>query len=415
MIPATTPISARDPGSGARERPPPARGLVVSSGAADGVSVTIEGLAFSGFSTTGIDLQGGSEHSIVGNHFGGSVNGHAMQPNGFAEFVSAAGSHDNSIGSDDIVDRNIIGDALGSGVVVSSGSAGNQILGNYIGLGWNQGTSITSIAGNGARGIYIAGNGNTVSGNLIGDNAQAGITLDSGGAFSNVISSNFIGADAVAGGHQFGNGDAGIYLIGDSSSTGDAPQSNSIRFNVIEANSAQGVRIDVGQQNRIRRNMIYNNTLLGIDLAAVGVTDDDDAIQVPDYANRGQNFPVITKASGDKQSGTVTGTLKTTPSGDYTVDFYISSLCNSGSGFGEGEQWLTSASVHVPSPLPPGDQGTGNFSVLINAPSPAFQLFDGAAITATTTDVNGNTSEFSACVLYSNDGIFGNGFEDPAT
>ncbi len=381
----------------------PARGLIVPSSAAPGVSVTIKGLAFSNFATTGIDLQGGSRHAITGNHFGGSVSGYATQPNGL-DIRLAAGTHDNTIGSGDVADRNIIGDATGSGIVVQSGSANNQIIGNYIGVDW--GVSYTNRA-NGARGIYVAGDSNTISGNLIGNNAQAGIVVDSLGAHDNLIESNFIGADAD--GVNIGNVGAGVHLIGDSGGFGDAPANNTIRLNTIADNGAQGVLVDVGHGNRIRKNSSYGNASLGIDLGAVGVTpnDDDGGLHTIDDANRLQNFPLITSAQGGYSKGAVTGSLTTTP-GVYTVDFYNSPACDS-SGNGEGKFWLGSISLTVPVPMI-GNQGTGIISTVVDQ-SPSTSLLNGSKINATATDASGNTSEFSVCANYLNDTLFANGFE----
>lgn len=385
------------------------RGLVVPSTADDTTNVTIQGLGFSGFSTTGIDLQGGSEHVVDGNHFGGTIGGHAMLPNGFDIRLGAA-THDDVIGSDDVADRNIVGDATGSGIVIASGATNNQILNNYIGIGWNPNTSVYTNRGNGARGIYVAGDGTTINGNLIGNNAQAGIVLDSGGAHDNVIAQNSIGADSF--GSVFANA-SGIHLIGDSGGTGDAPNDNNIRLNVIAANTAQGVLIDVGQRNKVRRNSIYANGALGIDLGAVGPAvpqSDDGGFHLLDEANRTQNFPILTLAGGDTALGTVAGSLTTT-AGDYTLDFYITGSCDD-SGYGQGGVWLAAATVTVPVPVS-GNQSTEPFSVQINAPLLA-PLFDGSTITATATDSLGNTSEFSACATYSNTGIFANGFDPPA-
>ena len=104
-------------------------------------------------------------------------------------------------------------------------------------------------------------------------------------------------------------------------------------------------------------------------------------------------------------SGKVGGSLTTTP-GDYTIDLYTHPGCD-GSGNGEGKQWLRSLAVTVPTPMI-GNQGTINFSASISADFP--QSFTGSRITATTTDSVGNTSEFSACQLYTDDTIFVDGF-----
>ena len=387
---------------------PPGRGLVVGSAAPDGASVTIKGIGFSNFSTTGVDLQGGSGHSIGGNHFGGSVGGHAMLANGY-DIRLGPNTHDDTVGGDDVADRNIIGDAVNSGVVIADASKNHQIVGNYIGVGWSTGTSSYTNRGNGARGIYAAGEHNTISGNLIGYNAQAGIVIDSLGGHDNLISGNFIGADVLN--TNVGNVGAGIHLIGDSGGLGDAPNGNTIRFNTIADNGGQGVLIDVGQGNRVRKNSIYSNTGLGIDLGAAGVNanNDDGGVHILDEANRGQNFPVLTTAQGGDDGGSVAGSLTTT-AGDYIVDFYNSAGCDN-SGNGEGRFWLGGVTITVPAPMV-GNQGTKVFNLPISAP--LFNtLANNSKITATATDASGNTSEFSACATYLNDTLFHDGFEGP--
>jgi hypothetical protein len=378
-------------------------GLQVLSGAGDAAALSIKGLGFSGFSDAAIDLQGGSGHFVAGNHFGGSVGGHTLQPNG-VDIRLGVFAHDATIGSDDVADRNIVGDATGSGVVLQAGTYNNQILNNYVGLGWNVGASNYTNRGNGARGIHLLGHDNTVSGNVIGDNVQAGILIDGGGATNNVVASNFIGTDGN--GATLANGNAGIHFTG---STGDAPSGNSIRYNTIANNGDEGVLVSIGQGNKIRRNSIYSNALLGIDLAGEGVTpnDDDGGIQLNDYANRGQNFPVMTSAAGGYHSGRVGGTLTTT-GGDYTVDIFASSSCDA-SGHGEGKTWLKGATVTVT--VPQGiDQGIATFDISFTT-IPLLPLLSGEAITATATDQAGDTSEFSACMSYLNDTIFADGFD----
>ena len=59
---------------------------------------------------------------------------------------------------------------------------------------------------------------------------------------------------------------------------------------------------------------------------------------------------------------------------------------------------------------PLGGQGSVDFSIPFALNAPATITF-GSAITATATDSNGNTSEFSKCFSYVSDEIFKNGFE----
>jgi len=388
-------------------------GLQVPNTAADDISVTIEGIAFSGFSDAAIDLQAGSGHFVGGDHFGGSVGGHPLQPNG-VDIRFGAASHDSSVGSDDFADRNIIGDATGSGILLQGGGApplllgtyNNTILNNFIGVGWDVGGTYTN-RGNGTRGIHVLGHDNTISGNVIGDNAQAGILVSNFGGANNIIESNLIGVGSR--GFPLANGNAGIHFAGD---IGNAPAGNVVRYNTIADNDDQGVWVEIGQRNKIRRNVIFGNGLLGIDLAAQGVTpnDDDGGIQQVDYANRGLNFPVVTSAGGGNLSGVVRGSLTTT-GGDYRLDFYATRGCDD-SGNGEGATWVHSGVVTVT--VPQGtDEGTADFAIDVawqTQPLMLPPLTNGAAITATATDSVGNTSEFSACVPYFNDTIFEDGF-----
>ncbi len=155
------------------------------------------------------------------------------------------------------------------------------------------------------------------------------------------------------------------------------------------------------------------NVALGIDLAEQGVNpNNNDSGPLPaDYANRGLNFPVLTSAVGGAQSGIVTGTLTTTP-GTYVVELFATGgdgsvrQCDP-SGHGEGERFVGHASVQIPVLNPGPPQVTVAFAASIaNATG-----LTGSVITATATDADGNTSEFSACQAYQDDVIFADGFE----
>ena len=370
------------------------RGLVVPSNADPAISVAIEGIAFSGFSTAAVDLQGGSGHTLTGNYFGAATGGHVLTANGI-DVRLGPGAQGAAVGGSDAADRNVISGATASGVVIADGSSGHQIINNLIGMDWDVALQNSIDGGNGARGIFVAGDSNVMQGNYIAYNTQAGIALNGAGAHGNVLYNNTIGTDGRP------NGGAGIHLTGD---LGDAPNSNLIFLNTIAGNDGQGVAIDVGQKNLLRYNAIYNNTLLGIDLGAIGVdTNDDDSVQTADKANRGQNFPVPTSASGTDAAGSVAGMLPTIP-GTYLVDLYISSSCGP-SSHGQGELWVGSGSVTVPA-----GQTSKAFTLPIAAPLD-YTLFDGNWVTATATDSLGNTSEFSTCVPYHADTIFSDGFD----
>ncbi|MGH2709593.1 MAG: hypothetical protein ACRDH9_00100, partial [Actinomycetota bacterium] len=131
-----------------------------------------------------------------------------------------------------------------------------------------------------------------------------------------------------------------------------------------------------------RGNSIFGNDGLGIDLKNDGVTAND--MDDPDSGpNALQNFPVITSA----QAGTnnVQGTLDSTALTTFDLDFYHSAACD-GSGNGEGTTFLQSTQVTT------NASGDATFNLNLTP-----TLTAGDVITATATDPDGNTSEFSVC------------------
>lgn len=377
-------------------------GLLVDPNAAAGTFLNLDGLAFSGFVDAAVNLSGGSNHNVTGNHIGGSVGGVNLDPSGYGVYVGA-GVANTTIGGDDPATRNIVGEALIDGIYIAGSIGGahdNQIINNYVGVGWSTVNGNYVNRGNAVKGIHVLGANNEISGNLVGYNGNDGIDLDGSIAGGNTIENNAIGADADN--VDLGNGSMGVRVE-------NAGHDNIIRHNTIALNAGTGVRIVSGQGNSIRKNSIHENGSYGIDLAGGGVTpnDDDGDVQPVGYANRGQNFPDLALAIGSLHGGTVSGTLTTLP-GDYTVDIYSSASCDD-LGYGEGARWLNSSVVHVPS-AQFGDQGTASFNLSFTLAPPNI-VQGNAAITATATDAVGNTSEFSRCSTYVNDEIFANGFQ----
>jgi hypothetical protein len=393
-------------------------GLIVPSGAADSVSIVVWGIAFSGFSNAAVNLLGGSGHSVVASRFGGTASGRDLAAND-EDIHLGANTHDVTIGGTDNADRNIISGATGSGIGLVGGVNGgtftgtynNHIIKNLIGVGWTGGASghFTNL-GNGTRGIIMDAHNNEISGNWIGDNGQAGVALSGGGASNNTIEYNYIGFGDSVGIH--GNGQAGIHLGGD---VGDAPTANTVQYNVLAANATQGVWVEIGRENNIHNNGIFSNGGLGIDLAGAGVlpNDNDGASQPPDYANRGLNYPVVTAAGGVGATATLTGSLESTL-GDYTINFYATYGGCPADDNRQGQLFLGSTDVSINQAAMGGDgdasfsvqEGPGDFGGIGYIP-------DGLGITATATDSVGNTSEYSACIVYRSDTIFVNGFDGP--
>jgi photosystem II stability/assembly factor-like uncharacterized protein len=135
------------------------------------------------------------------------------------------------------------------------------------------------------------------------------------------------------------------------------------------------------QANPIRRNTIFGNGGLGIDLGGDSVTINDrgDADTGPNLL---QNYPVILRA-GPGSSTTVAGTFNSTANTTFTLDFYASAAPDR-SRYGQGERYLGSASVTTDA------AGNATFSLSLAAASSP-----GEWLSATATDPSGNTSEFS--------------------
>ncbi len=375
-----------------------ANGLLVDAGAPATTQLTVLGLGFGGFDNAAINLSGGSAHSVLGSHIGGSIGGVALAPSGWGVYVgSGAGSV--VIGGDDAEDRNVIGAAINDGIRIFDTTGSNTVANNYIGLGWNNSTSTYVNRGNGRNGITVSGSDNQIHDNLVGYSASNGIVVNNSSATGNVVEHNYIGRDLP--GTLFANGGAGV-------SVDFGAHDNKFRYNDIEGNAGAGVRVGTGLGNTIRFNLIASNGLLGIDLAGTGVTpnDDDNAPVASSLGNRGLNFPVLSQAIATfGGAGTVQGTMTSTP-GDYYIDLYADS-CDA-SGHGEGYTLLDSKKVSI---------GMAQQSVSFTMTVPAFLVFP-SALSAIATDASsnsspGNTSEFSACVPWTEDRIFANGFDPP--
>ncbi len=259
---------------------------------------------------------------------------------------------------------------------------GVVILGNFIG------TDLTGTfaLGNGTFGVAVDNTPDVIIGgtgagdrNIISGNVAAGVGLVAG-ATGELVEGNFVGTD-VTGTNPLGNG-TGVLIDGGSANNtigGTAVGAG----NVIAFSAGIGVDVDAtaGAGNEIRRNSIFSNTGLGIDLGGDGVTQNNS---VPHTGpNDHQNFPVITGINGSDGTSTVTGTFNSTPNTTFVLDFYTLSSMNA-SGYGEGRYVLGSA------PLTTDNSGNANFSFSFPTPSGGTQF-----VTATATSPTGNTSEFS--------------------
>jgi hypothetical protein len=333
-------------------------------GARNVISVDVGGLNISG-----------NNNVVQGNLFGTDITGKVslqLESNAPTD-VFINGGNSNTIGGTTAAARNVmVGTganlAAGVGITINSGT-GNVVEGNFIG------TDITGNAalGNGGGGVAISTSGNTVggsapgAGNVISGNGNAASVglgfgegiIDLTAASSTLIEGNLIGVGAD-GTTALGNSDVGVLLDGSSSTT----LGNTIAFNSID-----GVRVS-GTMDLISRNSIFSNNALskGINLVANG--------------NNLQPAPVLTfTPNPGGGNGTLSGTLAAAASSMFTVEIFSNDTFPT-PGDEEGKTFITSTTVST------NASGMGSFSL----PEPT------AIYTATATDPNNNTSEFSNAV-----------------
>ena len=344
-------------------------------GAAGGAGNVIAGNAISG-----LLIRGGTGHTVQGNWIGTSADGTAAIPNQFGIELtgSACGVAIGGLGAGE---SNLISANTQRGVSIRSAggcASDHSITGNLIGTD----AAGTSDLGNGSFGIRIETEDVTVDSNVVAFSSGDGIALVDGSsadAANNVLTRNAIGTD-LTGTLDFGNGLRGVVSFGAAGPTmigGPLPADG----NLIAFNSTEGVSVlspDLTTRASVLSNSIFQNgtqfSLLGIDLDGDEVTPNDD----PDIDGF-QNFPVITGLTPGAGTTSIDGTL-VAQAATYTVQFFSNPSCH-GSGHGEGKTLILSTSL-----------SEGPFSVM--AP---VVVAPGEAITATATDPDGNTSEFSAC------------------
>jgi hypothetical protein len=352
---------------------------------------TIRGLAINRNNGAAITISAaGGNVTIAGNFIGSNPAGTIAMPGtgGFAVAIELGSNI--VIGGSAPADRNLLsGDRQGGVLIDPFGGVndGTRIQGNFIGPDV---TGTVSLNGPTSGGIRADGNspGNkttntAIIGNLISGNATA-ITDGSAGG---VIQGNLIGTqrDGIT---PLPN-TAGVLLFSNGSNI-TVGGSGAGQANVIAFNSPNGPGIQVQSSsngNLISQNSIHDNANLGITLQFPGIPLANDACDVDTApGNLGQNYPVITAAVIAAGNVTISGTLNSTASTDFRLEFFSNTACDP-SGNGQGQTFIGFANATTP---------VGNCDVSFGPlvfPVPAGQTI----FTATATELPSNTSEFSAC------------------
>jgi parallel beta-helix repeat protein len=358
-----------------------------------GGAVSGAGNVISGNGQRGIYLLGSggnvSNNVVQGNLIGLDATGTRALGN-ISAGVGISDASGNVIGGTNAAARNIVSangntgaTGLGGVFFANAGATQNRLQGNYIG------TDITGMnaVGNLNDGVTLeqGATGNFIAGNLISANSVDGVYLIN--TASNIIQGNFIGTKAD-GTNDLGNIQQTLELQSGATNNiigGTAPGAGN-RIAYAKTALYAGVRVRNGAfNNLISGNSIFNNAGLGIDLGVNGVTANTDCESgmTSAYANYGQNYPVLSNAVSGVNTR-VRGFLNSKISRAYTLQFFASPVS---AGSGEGQLYLGQTNLTL------GSACSSNFTAYLSTPVPA-----GWVVTATATDPNNNTSEFSAGV-----------------
>jgi len=284
---------------------------------------------------------GSNYNVVVGNLIGTDASGTKAIPNDWCGvFIGFMGASFNRVGGTRPEERNVISGNPAGVVLYGPGAVGNFVLGNLIGTD----TSGTHLLGN-ATGVLLGPGIPTVVGgateqerNVISGNGSQGVAVTSD---YNTVLGNYIGTDA-SGRTALGNSGVGVSVSGGH---------NAIQGNLVaHTTNGAGVSVHSNAYNPLRRNSIHSNARKGIALS-----------------NRGNNMlpaPLVTAVASTAVWGIACPACEV-------------ELFSDAEGQGRIFEGSTVAGA------------SGAFAFEKGSP------LTGPNITATGTDAEGNTSEFS--------------------
>jgi hypothetical protein len=350
-------------------------GLTITAG-----NSTVKGFVINRFAE-GIRLITAGNNTIQGNYIGTDVTGNIDLGNTVDGIFLGGGTSGNLIGGTTPQTRNLISGNGRNGVQLDT-SGDNIIQGNFIGTN----ISGTADLGNSGAGIGIfqeennqVGGSLSGAGNLISGNDTNGIELNGVAAINNLIQGNWIGTTSN-GNTPLGNTQSGILVFNNANNNtigGVAEAGNTIAFN-----NGDGVTVESGEGNAILSNSIFDN---GLSFADIGIDLNNDGSSINDFgdadtgANTLQNYPDLIAATLEAESIQIEGILDSTPGSTFTIQFFANELLGASDRQGRTFLGETQATSNIPFTI--------SFDVEL--------LADQRSITATATDINNNTSEFS--------------------
>ncbi|MBL7067953.1 MAG: DUF4876 domain-containing protein [Candidatus Marinimicrobia bacterium] len=408
-----------------------------------GGNTTIKGLAIHGFGS-GVQINDFGNCKIQGCYLGADATGAAL---GDAIGITINNSSNNIIGGTDPANFNVITGEI----ILNEGSEYNELRGNYIGLdatGANTvgagGISIRNAGNNvvdlnvssgtyrgievkgaqsqqnsiinnffgtdktgvnpmstGLIGVYVSEGasdnyiGKPDNGNVIGSWQYRGVVID--GAFSTRVQGNWIGTDQGAAA-DLGNLNEAVHLINDAANNfigGEASGDG----NIIAYNSGIAVRIGAesgenlaGTGNAILGNQIFYNGY-GIDLDPTGVNENDN-LDTDTGPNNLQNYPELSNVSIGSNDTHIEGLLKSSASTSYRIEFFANDDLDQ-NDLGQGQEFIGYTDVTT--------DASGSATIDVHF---ATEIIPGYYVTATATDPDYNTSEFSNPVRATSDIYF---------
>ena len=350
------------------------RGLVINGGFANAIVVEAAGVAIRGC-FLGTDAAGMTQSANTTD-----VLGHGL-----------SGASSIAIGGPAAADRNLIG-----GRIFLERVDGASIEGNLLGTDATAASAIGAFP-NDAIFVNPGATGTTITANVVAGGTIEGVNVSPGGGGTVTIRGNWIGTDPNVT-VRLGNPTSGIRIFTSDVMVGGtgAGEGNVIAFNdgagvfLYPQGAASAVRC------AIRGNSIHSNhqnpqfgESLGIDLGENsspqgGLTKNDlgDGDTGP---NGLQNFPLITTAVPSGATTAITGRLNSAANTTYTIDFYSNAACvGRPQDLREGRTYLGATQVTT--------DASGNADIDAVVP---VAIAAGESVTATATDPDGNTSEFS--------------------
>ena len=305
-----------------------------------GSGAFISDLIINRFNGSGIYFNRVNGGVITGCYIGTDAKG--LESQGNVTGIRLSNNSKNVIigASDSTLSGNLISGNQSAGISIRDGSRRNHIIGNIIGPNSNN----APLQNSNTHGIYISVDcdSNEVRFNTIGSNREAGIYILAN-SNSNVITGNQIGTDVN---YEFNLGNAadGVRIAGS--------KNNQILENVIGLNGNRGIQIFGAEAagNSIRKNSISRNGQRGI------------------LIDPGVNFELSPPSLSAVTATQVSGTA----GAGQIIDIYVDEE-------DEGQIYIDSVVVNA----------AGLFEYEYQQTWPLRN------VTATATDLQGNTSEFS--------------------